>query len=288
MSRESVASQKAVGTKGRFGELDRPGNGGLDLDVSRLPVRVVAAKFGEVQPGDTVWLSYMPVQVAFVDRLGDMVTLTDSTGRTHPPVGASYWLPRASGPLASFDDVDWQDRAELDDYDSGQGHHSTLVRYNADGYGQVSAFLTGGGDFGWHGRRFLGELDGWDPDDPVPSSDTNLDVDDGPQRTKGDAFEDWMSEVAGPAIVNGVIERYGWDVFGYDGSDSEVQPAMCATNVEPGEMDEETIANLIHVASVRFRNESDPGTFNAEYPYAGWIDDAVRSREAAGLPGLPW
>ena len=287
-------------TNGRFaGHLKTESDTGAVLAVKPVPgpMRVL-----DLQPGDIIWVDHNPVSVQAVQASVFEAEVRDTTGKVHTfdlPWFADQ--PRTvtglRGPLASFDDVDWAEREDLDLYEQDAGWHGTLVRYNDDGYGQVSTFLSGCGNFGWHGRHYLSDLRrsdlqrlGLDPDIVDPVSYARFDADEAlpDGRTKGEAFEEWMGEVAGRAIVDGIIERYGCDLFGFEDSDQEVQPAICATATSPGELSDEDAWTLIHNASVRFRNESDPGTFNAEYPYGAWIQDAVDKRVAEGKPALPW
>ncbi len=235
-------------------------------DTAVLPVPLSAhdVPLEHVHPGDTCWLDHEVFTVAQTNLFA--MTVTDTEGRTRQALNGQ--VGRFSRPLAPFDDVDWEEREDLDSYDRDFPFHGALVRYNADGIGQVSAFVGGGGTFDWHGRYFFGTFE---PDELLPDG-----------RTKGEAYKQWMDEVGGTAIVNGIIKTYGWDIFGYDGVDTELQPAICATNIGPGELSDEQIVTMIWDASVRWRNESDPGTFNCPYHGRRWL------QKAADEHPLPW
>lgn len=275
MSRHNVAAQKASGEHGQFGELPRSGNSHLDLPaqpvVEQVPVYTIMG-------GDTVWVDGNPVVVKalVLDRPWD-ATIVDADGRSHSVGDQTAVVYRSKTPLAPFDDVDWDEACSFDDWESEQGQVDTLVRYNADGFGQVSATLTGMGDYRFHAAYYLGGLANFDTDTVLPDG-----------RTKGEALDRWTTDVVMNAVDEGIRERYGWDAISGDDADAELRPQVWATNTAAGEIDAETAANLLWPAQARLINESDPGTFNAEYPYRSWIDKAVKQLESEGKPALPW
>lgn len=243
----------------------------IDNPVEQVPVAVVL-------PGDTVWVDGNPVQVAATSQpYRWQLDLIDTNGRSHQFTDLTAMVHRSRTPLAPFDDIDWTEACEFDDWESEHGQIDTMVRYNADGFGEVSATLTGMGGYRFHGLYHLGLLGDFDENELLPDG-----------RTKGEALDTWVEDVVMNAVDEGIRERYGWDMVSGNEADSDVRPQVWATNTEPGPIDADTAAKLLWPAQARFINESDPGTWNAEYPYAGWVAKAVAAREAQGLPARPW
>lgn len=269
----AAARENARRNNGQFGEQPKqdPGQAALDVEAAS------EVSIFDVKCGDTIWVEGNPVIVKdWVQPNPWHVHVNDTAGGQHTfELDAAVF--RSKAPVASFDGIDWTDAPDFDDWESDSGQVETAVRYNADGYGQVSAQLTGVGDYRFHAAYYLGVLAGFDPDETLPDG-----------RTKGEALDQWITDEVMNAVDDGIRERYGWDVISGDDASSDVQPLVWATNTAPGDIDADTAAELLWPAQARFINESDPGTFNADYPYHRWIDHAVKARQAAGEPGLPW
>lgn len=274
MNSSVAARENARHSNGQFGEQSKQDPG--PAAISSLAARQVPAY--TIVEGDTVWVDGNPVVAKTLILSRDWTaSIVDTDGRRHEIGNPNTLVFRSKTPVAPFDGIDWTDAPELDDWESDSGQIDTTVRYNPDGFGQVSAELTGVGDYRFHAAHYLEILGNFDPDEQLPDG-----------RTKSEALDHWVTDVVMNAVDDGIRERYGWDVISGDEPDSDVRPLVWATNTESGELDEETAAALLAPAQAQFVNESDPGTFNCSYPYHGWIDAAVKQRQAEGEPGLPW
>lgn len=253
-----------------------------DTTVLTAPIPVGLVPVTGVKPGDTIWADGNPVEIESISRPDPWsLSLLDAEGRTHRFTNLDDRQVFCSpAPIAPFDEIDWTDAGEFDDWQSDNGNIDTTIRYNTDGYGQVATTLTGLGGYRFHAEHYLGLLGDFDPEEKLPDG-----------RTKGEALGAWTCEVVMPAVDAGITERYGWEMsYRADDCDpeEEMRPLVWATNTRPGELDAETVTNLIWPAQARLINESDPGTFNAEYPYDGWIRRAVKERQERGEKALPW
>lgn len=269
----AAARESARLSNGQFGEQTKTDPGPSTI----APPAITEVGIADVDCGDTIWVDGNPVVVKDLVRPNPwQVHVNDTDGRQHllEPDATVF---RSKAPLAPFDGIDWVDAPDFDDWESDSGQVDTTVRYNSDGYGQVSAELTGVGDYRFHAAHYLGILAGFDPDTVLPDG-----------RTKGEALNQWVTDVVMNAVDSGIRDRYGWDVISGDDATSDVRPLVWATNTASGEIDADTASELLGPAQARFINESDPGTYNAAYPYHSWIDQAVKARQAAGETGLPW
>ena len=284
MTPAQAAQQSNRTADGRYAEGSHADPGGTVL--ADVPAAELVPP-NHVFPGDTVWIDHMPVQVQSCEWTSREATLVTGDGRTHRfDLTTRPTLYRSEEPIVD----DWaerepEDRSDLDttgDPGETMPFANVAVTYNSQGFGRVEAAVLNAGDYAWHvGRFFDYDEDSAGDDEVQVFEPADIDTGRGPGGAtladcyvaKRELLETWMQNVGYDAIDAGIRERYGVDT---GDAEFDPEPVFYAVATRPGPLSDEEICTLIHDRTVRYRNEADPGTYGAEYPWAGWLQEAVR------------
>jgi hypothetical protein len=137
----------------------------------------------------------------------------------------------------------------------------TQVAYDPDGYAAVSIDVASGDEYMWHVEKYL-EVDLFGATDVLASG-----------KTRQETVQEWLDEGASNFIDEKLKERYGCDT---GCNEYDPRPTFAWYSTEPGVLTDEQICTAAWDATVDYRNEKDPGTFNSEYPWGGWVEEAVQ------------